>query len=74
MNTSDQVFTKDPFTKESFAGVNVCDQLSSIQIRKYPKSFVVSTDPKELPGTHCIAIYFNEQIKGEFLGKASDSL
>ena len=61
-----QVLTKDPFTKESFAGVYACNQLSSIQINEYPKSFVVNTDPMELPGTHWIAIYFNEQMKGEF--------
>ena len=61
-----QVLTKDPFTKGSFAGVYACDQLSSIEINKYPKSFVVNTDPMELPGTHWIAIYFNEQRKGEF--------
>ena len=61
-----QVFTKDPFTKGSFAGVYACDQLSSIEINKYPKSFVVSTDPIELPGTHWIAIYFNEQMKRGF--------
>ena len=61
-----QVLTKDPVTKESFSGVYACDQLSSIEINEYPKSFVVNTDPMELPGTHWIAIYFNEQMKGEF--------
>ena len=55
-----QVLTKDPFTKGSFSGVYVCDELTS-------KSFVVNTDPMELSGTHWIAIYFNEQVKGEFL-------
>ena len=72
-----QVLTKDPFTKGSFVGVYACDQLSSIEINEYPKSFVVNTDPMELPGTHRIAIYFNEQMKGEFFdsyGKHSDSL
>ena len=61
-----QVLTKDPFTKGSFSGVYACDELISIEINKYPKSFVVNTDPIELPGTHWIAIYFNEQMKGEF--------
>ena len=61
-----QVLTKDPFTKGSFAGVYACDQLSSIKINEYPKSFVVNTDPMELPGIHWIAIYFKEQMKGEF--------
>ena len=61
-----QVLTKEPFTKGSFAGVYACDQLSSIEISKYPKSFVVNTDPMELPGMHWIAIYFDEQMKGEF--------
>ena len=61
-----QVLMKDLFTRGSFAGVYACDQLSSIKINKYPKSFVVDTDPMELPGTHWIATYFNEQMKGEF--------
>ena len=61
-----QVLTKDPFTKGNFAGVYACDKLSSIEISKYPKSSVVNTDPMELPGTHWILIYFNEQMKGEF--------
>ena len=72
-----QVLMKDPFTKGSFAGLYACDQLSSIKINKYPKSFVVNTDPIELPGTYWIAIYFNEQMKGEFFdsyGKHPDSL
>ena len=61
-----QVLTKDPFTKGSFADVYACDQLSSIEINKFPKSFVVNTDPIEFPGTHWLAIYFIEQMKGEF--------
>ena len=61
-----QVLTKDPFTKGSFVGVYACDQLSSIEINEYPKSFVVNTNPMELPGTQWIVIYFNEQMKGEF--------
>ena len=61
-----QVLTKDPFTNGSFAGVYVCDQLSSIEINKYPKSSVVNTDSMELPGNHWIAVCFNEQMKGEF--------
>ena len=60
-----QALMKDPFTKGSFAGVYACDQLTSIEISKYPKSFVVNTDPMKLPGTHWIAIYFNEKMKGE---------
>ena len=61
-----EVLMKDPLTKGSFAGVYACDQLPSIEINTYPKSFVVKTDAMELPGSHWIAIYFNEQIKGEF--------
>ena len=60
-----QVLTIDLFTKGSFSGVYACDELASIEIDKYPKSFVVNTDPMELPGTHRIAIYFNEKMKGE---------
>ena len=61
-----QVPTIDPFTKESFAGVYVCNQLSSIKINEYLKSFVVNIDPIEFPRTHWIEIYFNEQMKREF--------
>ena len=56
-----QVLMKDPFTKGSFAGVCACDQLSSMEINDYPKSFVVNTDPMELPDTHWIAIYFTNK-------------
>ena len=61
-----QVLTKDSFTKGSISGVYASDELTSIEINKYPKSFVVNTDPMELPGTQWIATYFNEQMKGEF--------
>ena len=61
-----QVLTKDPFTEGSFSGVNACDDLTFIEINEYSKSFVVTTDPMELPGTHWIVIYFNEKTKGEF--------
>ena len=40
--------------------------MTSIEINKYPNSFVVNTAPMKLPGIHWIAIYFNEQMKGEF--------
>ena len=49
-----QVLTKDPFTKGSFSGVYACDELTSIEINKYPKSFVVnstSTVPGSSHGT-----------------------
>ena len=63
-----QVLTKDPFTKGSFAGVYACDELSSIKISKYPKSFVVNTDPMELPGdifylTHYVFTVFKKYTK-----------
>ena len=61
-----QVLMKDPSTKGSFSGVYACDVLTSIEINKHPKSFVVNTDLMDLPGTHKIAVYFNEQMKGEF--------
>ena len=61
-----QVLMKGPFTKGRFSGVYACDELTSIEINEYPKLFVFNTDPMELPGTHWIAIYFNEQMKGEF--------
>ena len=34
-----QVLTKDPFTKGSFSGVYASDELTSIEINKYPKSW-----------------------------------
>ena len=69
-----QVLTKDLFTKGTFAGVCACDQLSSIEISKYPKSFVVNTDPMGFPGTHWIAIYFDKQMKGEFFDSYGNHL
>ena len=66
-----QVLTKDQFTRGTFSGVYACDELSSVEINKYPKSLWSNTDPMELPGTHWIAIYFNEQMKGEFFDSES---
>lgn len=68
MNTTQlrHVLSKDPFVKKSFGGVYACDQLPSIRINEYPKSFVVNTDPKNLPGSHWIAIYFEDEQHGEF--------
>ena len=51
-----QVLTRDPFTKGSFSGVYACDELTSIKINKYPKLFVVNTDPMELSRTDWIVI------------------
>ena len=61
-----QILTKDLFTKLRFLGVYPCNELSSTEINKYPKLFVVNTDPIELLGTHWTTMYFNEQMKGEF--------
>ena len=72
-----QVLAKDPFTKGSFAGIYACDQLSSIEINKYPKSFAVNTDPMELAGNplDCdILQRTNERRIFLLLWKASDSL
>ena len=60
------VLSNDPFIKNSFGGVYACDQLEEVTVEKYPQSFVVNTDPKHLPGTHWIAIYFTEDLKAEF--------
>ena len=60
---NERSLTKDLFTKGSFGGVYACDQLSFIELNKYPKSFVVNTDPMELPGTHWIAIYLRNKWK-----------
>ena len=56
-----QVVKKDPFTKGSFSGVYACDELTSIVLNKYLNSFVVTTDPMELPGTHWIATYLTNK-------------
>ena len=56
MNTLAQVLMKDAFTKGSFAGVYACDLLSFYQNKQVSHSFMVNTDPMEVPGTHWIAI------------------
>ena len=68
MNTSQlaHVLSSDPVVKKSFGGVYACDQLPSLSVNSYPKSFVVNTDPKSLPGTHWIAIYLEDEQHGEF--------
>lgn len=60
------ILSSDPFIKSSFGGVYACDQLSSITVNSYPKSFVINTDPSNLPGTHWLALYFTDEMNGEF--------
>ena len=68
MNTTQltHVLSADPVVKEIFGGVYPSDQLSSVAVNSYPKSFVVNTDPKSLPGTHWITIYLENEEHGEF--------
>ena len=61
-----QILSSDSFIKKSFGGVYACDQLSTLTVDSYPKSIVVNTDPTNLPGTHWVAIYFTDEMKGEF--------
>ena len=61
-----QILSNDPFIKKSFDGVYACDELSSITVNSYPKSYIVNTDPKDLPGAHWIAIYFTDELNAEF--------
>ena len=60
------ILSNDPFVKKSFAGVYAIDQLPLVTVKDYPKSFVINTDPKTLPGTHWIAVYFTDKMNGEF--------
>ena len=58
-----------------YFSIYACDQLSSIEISKYPKSFVVNTDPMELPGAHSNILWrTNVRRFLWLLRKASDSL
>ena len=68
MNTSqlEHVFSSEPEIKKTFGGVYACDQLPTVSVNHYPASFIVSTDPKSLPGTHWIAIYLEDEEHGEF--------
>ena len=40
-----QVLTKDPFAEGSFSGVYACDELTSIEINKYPKRLWLTLIP-----------------------------
>lgn len=55
---------KDPYARLTFLGVFAKNRLPQVKI--YPCSLVVNTDPSDKPGEHWLAIYFNADKSCEF--------
>ena len=61
----ERILTQDPYTKHVFKEVCPRDRLpASIS---YPSAFVLNTDPSWRRGEHWIAVYFDENKRGEFM-------
>ena len=61
----ERILTQDPYTKQVFKDVCPRDRLpASIS---YPSAFVLNTDPSWRKGEHWIAVYFDENKRGEFM-------
>lgn len=54
----EKIIRKDIVLSKTFLGIFASDQLN-FKITKRPCSMIVNTDPSSLPGTHWIAIYFD---------------
>lgn len=55
----------DKIAKTIFQGVFASDQLP-YRVADYPSAYIANVDPSELPGSHWVAMYFNEEGKAEF--------
>lgn len=62
MNSNDlfQIAHGDSLLSPVFAGVFACDQLPLKRKRKH-KAYIVNIDPKNKPGSHWIAIFFDKE-------------
>lgn len=57
-NVIEKVLLKDPYTKKIFTGVYARDELPKKP--KWPECFIINTDPRSKPGTHWLAIHYNQ--------------
>ena len=55
---------KDFYSKKSFIGVFARDKLP--EVKNYPTSFILNTQPTYKPGEHWLAVYFNKDRLCEF--------
>ena len=65
MNTQqiEQILKKDSQTKKIFKKVCALDQLKT---PSYPSAYVINSDPKNRPGEHWVAVYFDRCGRGEY--------
>lgn len=49
-----------------FHGVFAADELNKQTVNKFPSCYIANTDPSHKPGTHWVAVYFDEYGKAEF--------
>ena len=67
MNTLalDKILSSDTFVRDVFGGVFPSDKLPH-EVKNYPKAYVANVDKASSPGSHWVAIYFENHKNGEF--------
>lgn len=58
-NVIEKILLKDPQARQIFTGVYARDELPDKP--KWPECFIVNTDPRSKPGTHWLAIHYNQE-------------
>ena len=65
MNTNqiERLLKNDPYTRRIFKKACAKDQLQHVT---YPSAYVINTHPSSKPGEHWIAVFFDNNGKGEY--------
>lgn len=60
------ILMKDSFVKSSFQGCFASDEIDSIQV-PFPSSYILNYDPRNEPGSHWVAVYYDTHGQAEYL-------
>lgn len=60
-----EILSQDPVTASVFRGVFASDELP-LHFSRFPSALICNTDKADLPGTHWVAMYFEERGEGEY--------
>ena len=63
-NEIERAIRQDPSADEVFAGVYARDKLP--EMVSYPCAMVWNTDPSDKPGEHWVAVYWDDNGRGEY--------
>ena len=63
-DTVEKILETDPITNKCFIGALARDELP--KKLKYPTCFILNTQPRNKPGEHWIALYFDKHKRNRF--------